>query len=104
MPRRRQSEITKRQRRREREAKQRCEARERRAALRQISPADQQRLPFTLFRVNRLATIFDCDRATIWRWRRDGVLPEPISVGGITGWTHSQIEHLIAQRQQQATE
>ena len=52
--------------------------------------------PLQLYRPNRLAKLLDVANTTIWRWRRDGVLPEPIQVGpGVRGWTHAQVEHLL---------
>jgi predicted DNA-binding transcriptional regulator AlpA len=84
--------------RRARDAERRRQAKERRAVLRQTVPADQQRPnPFTIYRTQRLAELLDVDRSCIWRWRRDGVLPEPVEIGGVKGWTFAQIEHLIAQ-------
>jgi predicted DNA-binding transcriptional regulator AlpA len=66
--------------------------------MRRVLPGDPDaRLnPYTIFRPQRLAELLDCDRSTIWRRRRDGTLPEPITVCGVTGWTWSQIEHLFA--------
>jgi predicted DNA-binding transcriptional regulator AlpA len=85
--------------RRAREAERRRQAKERRATMRRTLPADPAaRLnPFILFRPQRLAELLDVDRSCIWRWRRDGVLPEPVEIGGVKGWTFAQIEHLIAQ-------
>jgi predicted DNA-binding transcriptional regulator AlpA len=48
-----------------------------------------------LYRPTRLAALLDVNESTIWRWRRDGRLPEPVTVAGITGWTHDQIAALL---------
>jgi predicted DNA-binding transcriptional regulator AlpA len=86
------------------EAEQRRRLKERRAAMRQALPADHLHHPFTIFRPGRLAALLDTDRITVWRWRKKGILPPPIEIGGIVGWTFSQIENLLVQRQRQAGE
>jgi predicted DNA-binding transcriptional regulator AlpA len=48
-----------------------------------------------LYRPTRLAALLDVNESTIWRWRRDGRLPEPVTVAGVTGWTHDQIAALL---------
>ena len=100
---RRQSESEAEQQRRARralEAAQRRRSKERRAALRRTVPADPAARvsPFVLFRPARLSELLDVDRSTIWRMRRNGTLPEPITIGSITGWTYSMIEDLLAWR------
>ncbi len=47
--------------------------------------------PLQLFRVGRLAEIFDVDPSTIFRWRKEGVLPPFREVGGVRGLTGEQI-------------
>jgi predicted DNA-binding transcriptional regulator AlpA len=89
---------------RARAAEQRRHLKERRAAMRQALPADHLHHPFTIFRPSRLAALLDVERTCIWRWRTKGILPEPISIGGITGWTFAQIEHLFARRLQEASD
>jgi predicted DNA-binding transcriptional regulator AlpA len=51
--------------------------------------------PFRVYRPDRLALLFDVDPSTIWRWYKTGVLPEPVRIGGIHGWTHEQIKSVI---------
>jgi predicted DNA-binding transcriptional regulator AlpA len=52
--------------------------------------------PFQLFRAGRLARLLDVSPITVWRWRKDGVLPPPVWVGpGIRGWTYQQVAHLL---------
>jgi predicted DNA-binding transcriptional regulator AlpA len=88
---------------RARDGEYRRQAKLRRAALRQTLPADNRHLnPFTVYRPGRLADLLDVDRTCIWRWTQNGTLPEPITIGGVKGWTFSQLENLFAQRQQQA--
>ena len=40
---------------------------------------------------------FDVDLSTIWRWAKDGVLPPPRRIGGITGWWEDELEHVPEQ-------
>ena len=58
----------------------------------QVKPTS--RLKF--IRVHRLARLLGVDQSTIWRWRRDGILPEPIKIGGIVGWPENQLLDLLA--------
>jgi predicted DNA-binding transcriptional regulator AlpA len=53
--------------------------------------------PLNLFRPHRLAQLLSVDPATVWRWRKDGTLPEPVVIGGIKGWTEDQLRHLLHQ-------
>jgi hypothetical protein len=58
---------------------------------------------FRLYRTYRLAELFDVHPATIWRWRKLGILPEPAAkIGGIEAWTDAQIAPLIEQRPTEA--
>lgn len=43
-----------------------------------------------------VATQLDCGRSTVWRWSADGVLPQPIKIGGISRWRQSWISKVIA--------
>jgi len=51
--------------------------------------------PLKLYRPHRLAELFGVDPTTIWRWRQNGVLPEPVEIGGIHGWTEVQVAKLL---------
>lgn len=51
--------------------------------------------PLRLYRPTRLAALLDVNEATIWRWRKQGRLPKPVTVAGVTGWTHDQIASLL---------
>jgi predicted DNA-binding transcriptional regulator AlpA len=81
-----------------------AQERQRRERQRQQESQRQQSLsgfaahPYRLYRVRRLAELLDVDRATIWRWRLAGVLPEPVQVGGVKGWTEAQVAHVLEQR------
>jgi predicted DNA-binding transcriptional regulator AlpA len=70
---------------------------EREKTSRKVSDAEVVRAnPLRLYRTVRLAKLWDVDPATIWRWRKRGVLPPPVHVGGITGWTEEQLKTVIA--------
>ena len=75
---------------------QRNAARKRRHDQRRLTSKKHQAHPLRLYRVGRLAELFDVDRATIWRWSKDGTLPPPIEIGGIHGWTEQQVQTLLA--------
>ena len=36
-------------------------------------------------------------RTTLWRWRREGVLPEPVQIRGRNYWRQSVIERVKGQ-------
>lgn len=55
--------------------------------------------PFALYRTSRLAKLFSVRRETIWKWRRDGVLPPFTKIGGVEGLTGEQVERLLEQGQ-----
>jgi predicted DNA-binding transcriptional regulator AlpA len=50
----------------------------------------------TLVRPSRLAALLDCDRSTISRWQKTGVLPPAVQLGGVRGWPAHQIQQLLA--------
>ncbi len=65
---------------------------------RKVSDADVVNAnPLRLYRTLRLAKLWDVDPATIWRWRQQGILPPPVHVGGITGWTEGQLKAVMAE-------
>lgn len=51
--------------------------------------------PLRLYRPSRVAALFDVDQTTVWRWKRDGILPPPIEIAGVSGWTHEQLATLL---------
>jgi hypothetical protein len=56
--------------------------------------------PFELYRVGRLARLFDVDRAT----KRDGKLGPWVRIGGIEAMTGERVAALLAQSQQGASD
>lgn len=36
--------------------------------------------------VKDVALHFDCAVSTVWRWTKNGVLPKPLKIGGMTRW------------------
>jgi predicted DNA-binding transcriptional regulator AlpA len=61
----------------------------------QIKPTSRMKF----IRVSRLARLLDVDQSTLWRWRRDGVLPPPVRIGGIVGWPEHQLLDVLAKHQ-----
>ncbi len=54
--------------------------------------------PLKVYRVKRIAELFDVHESTIWLWRKNGILPEPkFKAGKIEGWTHDQLLGLFKQ-------
>lgn len=51
--------------------------------------------PLRLYRPSTVAELLSVDQSTLWRWRRDGLIEEPIKVGGIIGWTHEQLQRML---------
>jgi hypothetical protein len=43
------------------------------------------------------------DRATIWRWKKAGILPPFVQFGSLAGLTESQLQDAFAQRQRLST-
>jgi predicted DNA-binding transcriptional regulator AlpA len=54
--------------------------------------------PFRLYRTERLAELFGVDRGTVWRWRKAGLLPPFVELGGIRGLTEQQVAEVLKQR------
>jgi predicted DNA-binding transcriptional regulator AlpA len=54
--------------------------------------------PFRIYRPERLAELFGVDRATIWRWRKAGLLPPFVQIGGVSGLTEEQVSEVLKQR------
>jgi excisionase family DNA binding protein len=49
-----------------------------------------------LLTIKDVATALNCSRTTIWRKVKDGSIPKPMTVCGMTRWSVAQIEGLIA--------
>jgi hypothetical protein len=37
-------------------------------------------------RITVVMSLYGCSRATVWRWLKKSILPEPVKRGGITAW------------------
>jgi len=48
-----------------------------------------------LIRPRILAGALGIGRSTLWRWVRQGILPRPIRIRGISGWPPEDVEALI---------
>jgi prophage regulatory protein len=48
-----------------------------------------------LHTVNQVAATFGVAPSSIWRWVKQGVLPEPVKVGGRTRWVEAEIRPVI---------
>ena len=58
--------------------------------------------PFRLYRVGRVAKLFDVDKSTVWRWKKTGVLPPPAAIfPGFEAWTEEQIQEVIKRHRQE---
>lgn len=42
--------------------------------------------------VKEVAAYFGCGVATVWRHTKEGNLPTPVKIGGMTRWRRSDIE------------
>jgi hypothetical protein len=58
-----------------------------------ISPHD-----FELFRPSRIARLLNVNTSTVWRWRKNRVLPAFIEIGGISGLTGAMLRKFLAER------
>jgi predicted DNA-binding transcriptional regulator AlpA len=54
-----------------------------------------QTSPLKIVRPGRLACLLDVDPSTVWRWRKNGILPPPVQIGGICGWPEHQLRQLL---------
>lgn len=62
-------------------------------------PSNSDAHPYRLYRPSRLAELLDVHESTIWRWRQRGILPPPVEIGGIRGWTDEMLRFLFSQQQ-----
>jgi predicted DNA-binding transcriptional regulator AlpA len=49
-----------------------------------------------LARVATVRALFDCSVPTVWRWAKNGRLPAPVRVGGVTGWRVGDLRKILA--------
>jgi predicted DNA-binding transcriptional regulator AlpA len=49
-----------------------------------------------LFTVGEVAHFFRCGVTTVWRWAKEGKIPQPIRIGGVTRWKLDEIQACIA--------
>lgn len=52
--------------------------------------------PPGLMTAPEVAEHFGCNVSTVWRWAKQGILPKPIKIAGITRWRRPEIEALTA--------
>jgi predicted DNA-binding transcriptional regulator AlpA len=50
--------------------------------------------PNGLMTAPEVAAYFGCNVSSVWRWTRNGVLPKPVKIAGLTRWRRSEIEAL----------
>ena len=48
--------------------------------------------------VNDVAEYFGCGVSTVWRLAKNGTLPKPVHIGGMTRWRKSEIEASFAEQ------
>lgn len=54
-----------------------------------------------IVRVAEAARRLGVNRSTLWRWVKDGLMPQPIHLGpAVRGWNQSDLERWIAERTQ----
>lgn len=49
----------------------------------------------TLLDINDMQRIFKAGRATIFQFVKDGIIPAPIKIGGLTRWRSAQVIEFI---------
>ena len=52
-----------------------------------------------LIRDTEAAELLGCGRSTFWRWVSNGVVPQPVKLGGATRWRRNEITALIENAQ-----
>ncbi|WP_411993365.1 helix-turn-helix transcriptional regulator [Agarivorans sp. DSG3-1] len=57
---------------------------------------DTQKRTRLFIRSNELSEALSISHSTLWRWRKAGVVPEPIALGPrIVGWRTSDIQNWL---------
>jgi predicted DNA-binding transcriptional regulator AlpA len=74
---------------------------ERHSIERQISTTSSA--PRRLYRPAAVAEMLSIDRSTLHRWRQNGDIPKPVKIGGIVGWTETQLRTFLAEREAEAS-
>ncbi|WP_367717752.1 helix-turn-helix domain-containing protein [Nitratireductor sp. GISD-1A_MAKvit] len=54
--------------------------------------------PTKLLTVREVADMFSVAVSSVWRWVKEGVLPEPIKIGSRTRWLEDELLIVIDQR------
>jgi predicted DNA-binding transcriptional regulator AlpA len=47
-------------------------------------------------RLPTVAALYGVSAPTVWRWARDGRLPQPVKRGGVTGWRVGDLRDSMA--------
>jgi excisionase family DNA binding protein len=55
----------------------------------------------TLLSDREAATLLGCSKSTVWRWAAEGVISQPLRIGGISRWKLADLEAVIAQAEAQ---
>ncbi len=42
-----------------------------------------------------VAKMMSCGRSTVWRWAAEGIIPQPLKIGGMSRWPHSWITSVV---------
>lgn len=50
----------------------------------------------------QLAEMMSCGRSTVWRWATEGIIPQPLKIGGLSRWRKSTIAAAIEQAEADA--
>lgn len=53
-------------------------------------------LAFTRKKNRTIPPIFNVSESTIWRWVKEGILPEPMHIGGKCFWSAEVVADLLA--------
>ena len=46
-------------------------------------------------RITVVMMLFACSKATVWRWVKKSILPEPIKRGGIAAWNVEELREAL---------
>ena len=64
-----------------------------------LPPADGPRELEPLLTTRDVARLLGCEQRSVHRWLRDGVIPEPIRIGGVLRWYAPTIRGWILSKQ-----